>query len=86
LSPSPRRPSVRQVDYTLLGLRVAFEGAREVFQRLQAAVEADEEINCLSLTPAGRQLYAEVLPAHEAFIVARLSVLSPAEHGQLLAL
>jgi len=42
--------------------------------------------NCLYLTPAGRQLYAEVVPAHEAFIDERLSVLSPAEQGQLLAL
>src|SRR5437763_14295121 len=42
--------------------------------------------NCLYLTPAGRQLYAEVVPAHEAFIDERLSVLSPTEHGQLLAL
>ena len=42
--------------------------------------------NCLYLTPAGRQLYEEVVPAHEAFIGQRLSVLSPVEQGQLLAL
>lgn len=39
--------------------------------------------NCLYLTPTGRQLYEQVVPAQEAFIDEQLSVLSPAELAQL---
>ena len=42
--------------------------------------------NRLYLTEEGRRLFGEVVPAHEAMIADRLSVLSPEEQGQLLAL
>ena len=42
--------------------------------------------NRLHLTPAGRALYAEAVPAHEALIAAQFAALSSAEQGQLLGL
>ena len=40
--------------------------------------------NTLSLTVEGQRLFATVVPAHEARIVARLSALAPDERRQLL--
>ena len=40
----------------------------------------------LHLTPAGRELYDRVVPAHEALIAEQLSALSPSEQVQLLGL
>ncbi len=42
--------------------------------------------NRLHLTPAGRELYDRVVPAHEALIAEQLSALSPSEQVQLLGL
>lgn len=42
--------------------------------------------NRLFLTGEGRRLFEEVVPAHEALIAERLSVLSPGEQRQLLEL
>lgn len=42
--------------------------------------------NRLFLTDAGRGLYAQVVPAHEAMIAERLAALAPEEQRQLLAL
>jgi DNA-binding MarR family transcriptional regulator len=39
--------------------------------------------NRLFLTDKGRRLFDEVVPAHEALIAERFSVLSPVEQGQL---
>ncbi len=43
-------------------------------------------INRLFLTEEGRRMFAEVVPAHEASIDERLSVLSKEEQNQLLEL
>ena len=40
----------------------------------------------LFLTPAGRALYDEVVPAHEGLIEAQFEALSPTDRGQLLRL
>ncbi len=40
----------------------------------------------LHLTPAGRRLYDEIVPAHERQIAELFSALSPEEQGQLLGL
>jgi DNA-binding MarR family transcriptional regulator len=42
--------------------------------------------NRLYLTPAGRQLWNEAVPAHERLIAEQLSALSPSEQVQLLGL
>ena len=42
--------------------------------------------NRLFLTPAGRQLYDRVVPAHERLIAEQFSALSPSEQVQLLGL
>jgi DNA-binding MarR family transcriptional regulator len=42
--------------------------------------------NRLYLTPAGRQLYDRVVPAHERLIAEQFSALSPSEQVQLLGL
>jgi DNA-binding MarR family transcriptional regulator len=42
--------------------------------------------NRLFLTGEGRRLFEEAVPAHEALIAERLSVLSPEEQRQLLEL
>jgi DNA-binding MarR family transcriptional regulator len=42
--------------------------------------------NRLALTEAGRALFAEVVPAHEAMIAERLAPLAPDERAQLGAL
>lgn len=46
----------------------------------------DGRLNRLHLTAAGRQLFAEVVPAQEAFIAGRLAALTREEQLQLLAL
>ncbi len=46
----------------------------------------DGRANRLYLTPAGRQLYDRVVPAHERLIAEQLSALSPTEQVQLLGL
>ena len=46
----------------------------------------DGRANRLYLTPAGRQLYDRVVPAHERLIAEQLSALSPGEQVQLLGL
>lgn len=38
------------------------------------------------LTPAGQQLFAEVVPAHETFIATQLSALAPEDRARLLNL
>lgn len=43
----------------------------------------DGRVNRLRLTARGRQVYAEVVPAHEAWVAERLAVLSPAERDVL---
>ena len=40
----------------------------------------------IRLTDAGRRLFAEVVPAHEALIIAQLSALAPADQDRLLRL
>lgn len=42
--------------------------------------------NALFLTPAGKQLFAAVVPAHERRLAARFAALSPTEQHQLLRL
>ena len=42
--------------------------------------------NRLFLTPAGRALFQQVVPAHEDFVAAQFAGLSPAEQRQLLRL
>ncbi len=46
----------------------------------------DGRANRLYLTPAGRRLYDEVVPAHERLIAEQFSVLSPSEQVQLLGM
>lgn len=53
----------------------------ELIQRRQ-----DGRTNRLFLTDAGRRLFAEVVPAHEAMIAEQLAALAPGEQRQLLAL
>lgn len=42
--------------------------------------------NRLYLTPSGRRLFAEVVPAHEQMLAEQFATLSPAEQHALLAL
>lgn len=46
----------------------------------------DGRVKRIWLTDAGRQLFEEVVPAHEAFIRAQLCALAPADQAQLLGL
>lgn len=46
----------------------------------------DGRANRLHLTPAGRRLYAQVLPAHEAWVAQRFAVLTAEERAQLSGL
>jgi len=48
--------------------------------------ERDGHLKRIWLTDAGRQLFAEVVPAHEALITEQLSALAPVDQDRLLRL
>ena len=53
---------------------------------VRQADRADRRVNRLALTPAGRRLYAETIPAQEALIADIFAALPPAEQHVLLGL